>query len=50
MAETIKRSQSSGPRIPIRHLSVRAPWHDAGWDGPFAAPHGRMRAVSAHPK
>lgn len=20
-------------RIPIRHLSVRVPWHDAGWDG-----------------
>src|SRR4051794_40859421 len=21
------------PRIPLRHLSVRVPWHDAGWDG-----------------
>lgn len=21
------------PRIPVRHLSVRVPWHDAGWDG-----------------
>ena len=20
-------------RIPLRHLSVRVPWHDAGWDG-----------------
>jgi hypothetical protein len=26
-------SKNSGPRIPIRHLSVRVPWHDAGWDG-----------------
>lgn len=23
----------SGPRIPLSHLSVRVPWHDAGWDG-----------------
>jgi hypothetical protein len=21
------------PRIPLNHLSVRVPWHDAGWDG-----------------
>jgi hypothetical protein len=21
------------PRIPVRHLSVRVPWHDSGWDG-----------------
>jgi hypothetical protein len=20
-------------RIPLRHLSARVPWHDAGWDG-----------------
>ena len=20
-------------RIPLRHLSVRVPWHEAGWDG-----------------
>jgi ATP-dependent exoDNAse (exonuclease V) alpha subunit len=26
-------SQSDGPRIPLRHLSIRVPWHDAGWDG-----------------
>src|SRR5260370_1611885 len=25
--------ENSGPRIPLRHLSVRVPWHDAGWDG-----------------
>lgn len=30
MAQTDKRT---GPRIPLRHLSVRVPWHDAGWDG-----------------
>lgn len=24
---------NSKPRIPLRHLSVRVPWHDAGWDG-----------------
>ncbi len=27
------RPEHSGPRIPLRHLSVRVPWHDAGWDG-----------------
>jgi hypothetical protein len=21
------------PRVPQSHLSVRVPWHDAGWDG-----------------
>jgi hypothetical protein len=21
------------PRVPRSHLSVRVPWHDAGWDG-----------------
>lgn len=21
------------PTLPLRHLSVRVPWHDAGWDG-----------------
>ena len=25
---------------PLRHLSIRVPWHDAGWDGKIcAAPH-----------
>lgn len=24
---------SQKPRLPLRHLSVRVPWHDAGWDG-----------------
>jgi AAA domain len=23
------------PRLPRSHLSVRVPWHDAGWDGTF---------------
>jgi hypothetical protein len=27
------KTENSSPRIPIRHLSVRIPWHDAGWDG-----------------
>jgi hypothetical protein len=27
------RSNASSARIPLRHLSVRVPWHDAGWDG-----------------
>ena len=26
------KSESTA-RIPLRHLSVRVPWHDAGWDG-----------------
>jgi hypothetical protein len=26
-------NERSPPRIPLRHLSVRVPWHDAGWDG-----------------
>jgi len=26
-------TNSSAPRIPMRHLSVRIPWHDAGWGG-----------------
>src|ERR671933_251053 len=26
-------SEPQTPRIPLRHLSVRVPWHDAGWDG-----------------
>jgi len=29
MAET----ETKKPRIPLCHLSVRVPWHDAGWDG-----------------
>lgn len=27
------KNEKAGPRIPLRHLSVRVPWHDAGWDG-----------------
>jgi hypothetical protein len=27
------KDEKAGPRIPLRHLSVRVPWHDAGWDG-----------------
>src|SRR5258708_14459758 len=27
------KQQNDVPRIPLRHLSVRVPWHDAGWDG-----------------
>jgi hypothetical protein len=27
------KPESSGPRIPLNHLSIRVPWHDAGWDG-----------------
>ena len=26
-------TKNKSPRIPLRHLSVRVPWHDAGWDG-----------------
>ena len=26
-------TKDSGVRIPLRHLSVRVPWHDAGWNG-----------------
>ena len=26
-------AENNSPRIPLRHLSVRVPWHDAGWDG-----------------
>ena len=25
--------KDTAARIPLRHLSVRVPWHDAGWDG-----------------
>lgn len=28
-----KLDDETRPRIPLRHLSVRVPWHDAGWDG-----------------
>ncbi|MGA8194523.1 MAG: hypothetical protein WB902_14240 [Acetobacteraceae bacterium] len=27
------KPKANGARIPLRHLSVRVPWHDAGWDG-----------------
>ena len=27
------KTDNKSPRIPLRHLSVRVPWHDAGWDG-----------------
>lgn len=27
------KNDRASPRIPLRHLSVRVPWHDAGWDG-----------------
>jgi ATP-dependent exoDNAse (exonuclease V) alpha subunit len=27
------KTEGSNARIPLRHLSVRVPWHDAGWDG-----------------
>jgi ATP-dependent exoDNAse (exonuclease V) alpha subunit len=27
------KNEKASPRIPLRHLSVRVPWHDAGWDG-----------------
>jgi len=27
------KQPTNTPRIPLRHLSVRVPWHDAGWDG-----------------
>lgn len=26
-------NNKKAPRIPLRHLSIRVPWHDAGWDG-----------------
>jgi hypothetical protein len=26
-------STTDTPRIPMRHLSVRVPWHDSGWNG-----------------
>jgi hypothetical protein len=29
----MENSSGSRARIPLRHLSVRVPWHDAGWDG-----------------
>jgi hypothetical protein len=29
----MEHSDNKPPRIPLRHLSVRIPWHDAGWDG-----------------
>lgn len=29
----MNRTNISKARIPTRHLSVRVPWHDAGWDG-----------------
>jgi hypothetical protein len=32
-ANVIKVDEKNHPRIPLRHLSVRVPWHDAGWDG-----------------
>src|ERR1044072_9071656 len=28
-----KPAEPSAPRVPRSHLSVRVPWHDAGWDG-----------------
>ena len=27
------KSENGAVRIPLRHLSVRVPWHDSGWDG-----------------
>lgn len=27
------KTEGGRARIPLRHLSVRVPWHDAGWDG-----------------
>jgi hypothetical protein len=30
---TTSQVKDGTARIPIRHLSVRVPWHDAGWDG-----------------
>lgn len=27
------KTEGIAARIPLRHLSVRVPWHDAGWDG-----------------
>ena len=27
------KTEGGSARIPLRHLSVRVPWHDAGWDG-----------------
>ncbi len=27
------KADNDAIRIPLRHLSVRVPWHDAGWDG-----------------
>ena len=29
----MKTETRTPPRIPLRHLSVRVPWHDAEWDG-----------------
>ncbi len=29
----IDTSKNTALRIPLRHLSVRVPWHDAGWNG-----------------
>ena len=29
----MSKAEGGSARIPLRHLSVRVPWHDAGWDG-----------------
>lgn len=26
-------SRASAPSFPLKHISIRIPWHDAGWDG-----------------
>jgi len=30
---TEAQSEWGAARIPLQHLSIRVPWHDAGWDG-----------------
>lgn len=29
----MKTVDTSGINMPLRHISIRVPWHDAGWDG-----------------
>src|SRR5947209_19617565 len=31
--KTEAHAEMGSSRIPLQHLSIRVPWHDAGWDG-----------------
>lgn len=31
--KTEAHTEMGSSRIPLQHLSIRVPWHDAGWDG-----------------